>query len=249
MINQGIHSHVVICNWNQHADSIVKELHADVIRTKRPIIIITPNPADVPSAHHRAYQGVFIINGDPTDERFLRRAHLDTADSAIILADRRKGESADAYSIIIALAVESINPDVYTIVELLNHRNKIHFAHTQVDELVCVEEISEKVIAQSAITHGISEVYLHLLSATRDSNEIYIVPVPAFMSGWSFGRVTRWLDGKINIIPIGFINTGERLVINPEKPESARLEPGARLIVLAYEEPDLTTFKEHTHAD
>ncbi len=89
-----------------------------------------------------------------------------------------------------ALAIEAIEPQVHTIVELLSSRSRIHFRYTHVDEVVCVDELTEKLLAQTAITHGLSEFYMRLLTATEDTNEVYVVAVPeAFV-----GRTYRELE-------------------------------------------------------
>ncbi len=234
-----LNSHIVICNWNDKGDTIIKELHSNVHRNKKPIVIITRDPQSVPSSTEEEYQKVFIISGDPSDEKILRRASLDTADSAIVLSDFERGEYADAYSIIIALAIETINSDVHTVVELQKSRNKIHFKNSHVDEIICVEEITEKLVAQSAISHGISSIYLHLLSATLDTNEIYIIPVPRHFCGLSFrGAMKRVLSDKAEFILIGYMSGGQ-IYINPAKDESGHeLKEGDRLITIAYSCPE-----------
>ncbi|NOY80035.1 MAG: hypothetical protein GXP31_03420 [Kiritimatiellaeota bacterium] len=190
-------NHFVICNWNDLGDEIVRQLHAPVVGDCRPIVIVTDRPEAVPQLEPEGdddpYRNVFVIPGDPASDRILARAAIDRADTAIVLADMREPEHADTRSVLIALAIEAIEPRVHTIVELLKSRNRIHFQHTSVDEVVCIDELTEKLIAQAALTHGLSEVYIRLLTATEDTNEIYVVPVPSAYVGKPYRALEKAL--------------------------------------------------------
>ena len=186
--------HYVICNWNDLGDQIIRELHAAVLGERRAIVIVTDQPERVPKVEPETdddpYHNVFVIPGDPTSDRILARASIAQAETAIVLSDPREGKYADTKSVLIALAIEAIEPRVHTIVELLNSRSRIHFRYTHVDEVVCVDELTEKLLAQTAITHGLSEFYMRLLTATEDTNEVYVVAVP---EAW-VGRTYRELE-------------------------------------------------------
>ncbi len=190
-------NHFVICNWNDLGDEIIRQLHAPVVGDCRPIVIVTDRPEAVPQFEPEGdddpYRNVFVIPGDPASDRILARAGIDRADTAIVLADMREPEHADTRSVLIALAIEAIEPRVHTIVELLKSRNRIHFQHTSVDEVVCIDELTEKLIAQAALTHGLSEVYVRLLTATEDTNEVYVVQVPPAYVGKPYRALEKAL--------------------------------------------------------
>ncbi|MBT7166290.1 MAG: hypothetical protein HN849_33535 [Victivallales bacterium] len=189
-LRKNLHAHYVICNWNESGDTIVRELHSAVIGDDRPILVVTDHPEDVPAGEPLdgpdPYRNVFVVPGDPSNDRILDRADVTDAETVIVLADTRDGEYADARSVLIALAVEAVNPAIHTIVQLRNARNRIHLEHTSVDEMVCVDELAEKLVAQAAITHGLTEFYTRLLTATEDTNEIYLVPVPPGFVGRTY---------------------------------------------------------------
>lgn len=202
-----IRDHIVMCNWTSKSDEIIKELHSGVIRDPRPIVVVTTQRGKVPESSEPHYQGVLVVPGDPADDRTLIRAGIEYANTAIVLADETQGEHADTKSILISLAIEAIQPRVHTIVELLNSKHRGHFDHTYVDEITCVDELSEKLIAQCAITHGISDVYLHLLTATDDTNEVYMVDVPRRFVGKTFRELEHFLIDyeEQDIIPVGLV--------------------------------------------
>jgi len=182
--------HYVICNWNDLGDQIIRELHASVLGERRAIVIVTDQPEAVPKTEPETdddpYHNVFVIPGDPTSDKILARANIAQANTAIVLSDPREGKHADTKTVLIALAIEAIEPRVHTIVELLRSRSRIHFRYTHVDEVVCVDELTEKLLAQTAITHGLSEFYMRLLTATEDTNEVYVVDVPEAFVGKTY---------------------------------------------------------------
>jgi len=190
MSGSALCNHFVICNWNDLGDDIVRQLHAAVTGDMRPIVIVTETPEAVPQTESTVvpdpYRNVFVIPGDPTSDRILARANIAAADTAIVLSDPSQGPHADTKSVLIALAIEAIEPQVHTIVELLSSKNRIQFQHTSVDEVICVDELTEKLLAQAAITHGLSEFYTRLLTATDDTNEVYAIDVPEAFHGKTY---------------------------------------------------------------
>ena len=200
-----LRNHYVICNWNDLGEEIVRQLHAPVVEEKKPIVIVTEHPEEVLPRELRQdtrkdsyeppqddlYHGVYIVPGDPTSDQVLARADIKHAETAMVLSDPREKEFADTKSVLIALAVEAIEPQVHTIVELLHSKNRIHFKHTLVDEIVCMDELTEKLLAQAALTHGLSEFYMRLLTATRDTNEVYVVAVPEDFEGHPYSEIER----------------------------------------------------------
>lgn len=200
----GLRGHTVICGWNDLGRQIIHELRSGVMEEHRPIVIVTDALEQLPSplrpsasvtneaetaADTDDFTEVLVVPGNPASNQALQRASIAAAETAIVLSDPREGEHADARSVLIALAIEAIEPSVHTIVEILKSQNRIHFQHTMVDEIVCIDEFSEKLLAQSALTHGLSEFYTRLLTATADTNEVYLVDVPERLVGKTYSEV------------------------------------------------------------
>ena len=71
----GVEDHIIICNWTKKSDLLVKELHNPSVEKKRPIIVITENPQDVPDFEEdETYRGIMIVKGNPSNEDSLIRA-------------------------------------------------------------------------------------------------------------------------------------------------------------------------------
>jgi voltage-gated potassium channel len=239
---------VVICGWNERGYSIIQQLHQDVIKDKKPILIVSENISDIEFTDNDIYNNVYIVNGDPSNVKILRRANIAAADTAIILAASKDRASADVTALTIALAIESMNAQVHTVVELMDANNKEHFKRAGVDEVIAVSEITERLLAQGAVTHGITRIFLNLLTYSEQTNEIYKLPLPESGAGLTFGNIlTRLIEHQA--ILVGVTRTGtpkdvtkhleleEEFIINPEG--DYRLRKGDNILVVAFSEPDL----------
>ena len=74
--------HLVLCNWAPRALEWIQEVHSKIIQEKRPIVIIHDNPEeiDLPDKQEDpAFNDVYIVKGDPTNEVILRRARVPRA--------------------------------------------------------------------------------------------------------------------------------------------------------------------------
>jgi len=143
-MNSVFKGHVVICNWNSRGKGIVFALKA---LCERPIVIVSEDPYAVVQ-EVGSLSNVFVLSGSPAQKAVLEGADVRSALSVLVLAAEGLGRSADALSVQIALMVEKIQVTVYTVVELLDIRNKGHFAWTKVDDLVADQDLSVKLLAQ-----------------------------------------------------------------------------------------------------
>lgn len=262
----GLRDHIIICNWSSKADIIVRQLHDVSVHDKRPIIVITERPEQIPRTTDPAYRGLLMIGGDPADKEILERADVQNAKTVVVLADESDPENTDAKSILIVLAIDAINPNVHVIVELLYSRSETYFKYTHVNEIVCLEQLAEKLLAQSALTPGLSQVYMDLLTQSLETNEIYQEEVPEVFVGKSYREVEKKIismDEK-DIILIGFATIGEKIaedqivvnskgraikekivIINPKSSSSDKFsknykfQKGDSLFLIAYEKPEL----------
>ena len=145
-------NHIVICGWNHRGFEIVQAVHS---MHDFPVVIVNKSIDDI-VGQVGLMPNVFIIPGDCANETILKSADVGFARSVVVLSDVTLGESTDARSVEIALAVEKIQVSVHTVVELKSVLNKPHFSWTKTDELIADEEVSVKLIAQG-IRHVLSQ--------------------------------------------------------------------------------------------
>jgi voltage-gated potassium channel len=227
-------AHIVICGWSPKGAEILKELHAEEVEDKRPVVILANlelSPTGDPLAT--------FIRGNPSNAADLHRANIEKADTAIILADDTNpslsADDIDAKTLLSALAVESINPNVHTCVEVIRSENKQHFERAKADELVVSAELTGALLASAAIHHGISFAVADLLTHPGGT-EFYSIDPPDELLGKTFGTALEWLKANRDTIAIA-IATGEKSYdINPAS--DRKIRPGDRLLVIAEAPPE-----------
>jgi len=211
-----LENHVVICNCSEQVRRIVGELHAAAVLDKPDVVLLVQdvalwrqNPEWHPQRHNGYTQDHFFVlvrEGGPANQESLLAASIRTARAAIILADPRQGDLADARSTLVAMALEQQNPDVHTVMELISSVNREHLRATEVNEVVCVGEIAERLIAQSCITPGVKNIFESVLVNRPGTNNIYIMKLPKALAGTSYREVVRRaIMAKAPFQFIGFI--------------------------------------------
>jgi len=204
----GVEDHIVICNWTKKSDLLVKELHNPSVEKKRPIIVITENPQDVPDFEDdETYRGIMIVKGNPSHEDSLKRAGIESAETVIILADERLGDTADTKTIMTTIAIDHIVPDIHVVAEVLSSSNLPFFAYTFVNEIICLELLTERLLAQSCLTPGVSYIFADLLTQSSETNEIYVEEIPDHYIGKTFQELRKAIvsleDQDIILIGLG----------------------------------------------
>lgn len=120
----GFRGHVVICGWNGRGKAVVRQLLAS---GKRVSLVALERPAGLSPE-------VFFAAGNPSERESLIRGGIGAASAAVILSDPRF-EDDDSRTILTALAVESANPSVYSVMELHNPENERYARLARVDDI------------------------------------------------------------------------------------------------------------------
>ena len=150
----------------------------------------------------------------------------------IVLADNTNAsndpDDLDARSLLTTLAVESINGDAYSCVEVVKSENRQHFERTRADELVVSAELTGALLAASARTHGLTAVISDLLTHP-EGQELYRVPVPPELVGQTVRHALEVLKEVHDSLLVGVFVDGHCL-INP--PSGTLLPADAELLVV-----------------
>lgn len=230
MSNYHFEQHIILCEWNHRAASIIRELRLDPQSTQTPIVLV----ADIERKPIDS-ENLYFIRGQVSDET-LNRANLSHASTVIILGDDHLEETArDAKSILSTLTIESINPHTYTIVEIVNQTHAITCRRAQANEVIVSSNLSSMLISQATLNHGISEVISELLSF-QIGNQLYKIPLPHSKINQPFIDVFIYMKQTYQSIVVGMQKGKEGKVIsNPDTNEI--LEQGDYLIIIATENP------------
>lgn len=211
MTTSKVNNHIIICEWNHRAKAVLKELRSDPQTENLPIVLIADieeKPVDDPR--------LIFING-VVNEESLVKANLEQACTIVILGDDSVETTArDAKVVLTTLTVESINPQVYSVVELVDKANEQHCLRANADEIIVGSELNSHLIASAASDHGISRIISELLSS-RYGNELYSMPVPEQMIGSSFLDVFIAMKTKKNTTVFGVQKgRGGDFISNPD---------------------------------
>lgn len=216
----GYEGHVVVCGWNTTARDLIKELQTDDFKVK--IVVIAPvdkNPAG---------DGVYFVKGDPTEPADLERAGIPQASAALIFPTDDTND-ADMRSILTVMAIESVAPEVRTVVEVNNPRHADHFRRAHVDELLVSSQVGARLLARSALYPGLTELVADIVSGGEGS-ELYRIAIPDEYLGLSVDEVSARLrtDHRATLLSI---SRGGRAYVNP--PTDFRIESGDDAVVVA----------------
>ncbi len=242
-------NHIIICNWNEYCDRIIKELHSPLANPKTDIIVITEE--DINEEQLRSspeYKNVYFCKSDPTEHDVLKKAQVHRADSIIILADNRS-PNPDVKTAWIALAITRLGEDTKQspriVAEVKDHRNRQHLQDSGANELICPTEYGLGIIAQCATKAKLSLVYERLLKTSKETNEIYFVSSDLYHRSFK-GKSFKQVSGALNearsagnpLILIG-IKRDEDVKLNPKEKNFQTITDGDTLIVMAFKQPDL----------
>ncbi len=240
--NFEMEDHLVLCNWSERGLPWIREVHSKIVQDKRPVVIIhdSPEAIDLPDRQDdAAFNDVYIVKGDPTNEVILRRARVPRAHSVVLLSDDRQGEHADGKTILTCIAIRNICkgdhiPNVA--VECHNVNNRHHLLKAGADEIISSDELGLRLLARTALFHGMTRVYQELLTVGRDANEMYLLPIPERLLGRDFVEIAsmfvRYRDDKRSCLLIG-IQRGDEMILNPVGGDAGPLKEGDQLILLS----------------
>lgn len=235
-------NHLVLCNWGPRGLEWIREVHAKIVQEKRPVVIIhdEPDEIDLPDKQDEAaFCDVYIVKGDPTSEIALRRAKASRAHSIVILTDDREGKHADGKSILTCIAVRGLcrgekQPNIAA--ECRDSANRHHLKKAGADEVISSSQLGLRLLARTALFHGMTRVYQELLTVGRDANEMYLLPAPEGLLGKDFielsGMFMRYRGDKKSCLLIG-LQRGDEMMLNPIGGEAGPLQADDQLILLS----------------
>ena len=223
--------HIILCEWNDRTKEILKDLRADPRAAGVPIVLVADIDVKPVVDEH-----LYFVRGDLTEEH-LRRAGIEKAATVVIVGDRTLDYVArDAKAVLSVLTVESLNPDVYSIVELASEENVRHCERAHADEIIVGAEFSSRVISTATLDHGISTVLRELLSA-QVGQDLITVPVPPGLAGRPFFELFCDMKREHGMIVLAILrHGGGDVVTNPES--DTAVESADRLVVVSARDRD-----------
>ena len=208
--------HFVLCGWRQGFEKII-----DTVLTTNPditpdmVVLVNEAPGDdiEQLKNDIRFKELNYINGDFSDEQVLRRAQIETAERALVIADYSKNYSnleIDSRTVLAVLTMKNLNPSVYISAELLDEKFANHVELAHCDEVILTQEYEYSLLATASSGMGYSNVIRTLISDDADTG-ILISDIPSSYVGKTYGEYNEQLrkNGYPGGILVGLLlNTG-----------------------------------------
>lgn len=229
--------HIVICGWNRSGHHLIRHLLDDSTQRRHAIVAVAefeemPEGELTPEQRNHIY----FLRGDYTRIDVLESVGIRRARRAILLADKsrtRSDQDRDARTVLAALTIEKINPDITTCAQLLDRNNNVQLHVAGVEDVVVDDEVCGQLIASSVKTEGMLPVFTGILSMKGGSQGMRVA-LPEAWDGLSFGEAVQRAKQNHDALLIGIERQMEghpKMIVNP--PAKFQLLQGDKLILLA----------------
>jgi len=211
-------SHAVLCGWNVNAERILEGLSYLSGGGKRAVVLVNemdPEEFQALNARHKDMDLRFV-RGDFSNEKALRRASLSSARAAIVLSDtsgKNTLSNADERTILAALAIKAINPDIVTSAELVNPENEGHLRRANVDDILVYGEFNGFLLSSATISPAIPRVTKELLSY-QSRSFLKQVGVPLGFVGRTFAELSEHFLKSGTGVLIGFLSEEKKMSLD-----------------------------------
>lgn len=233
-----LYDHVIICGWTSKTEIIIREFRASREFCDTAIVVISQLDTDYSTISNDIRENVIFLHDDFTRVSALERAGVLRAKTVIILADtsnNRSEQDADARTILAALTVEKISPDVQTSAELLHRTYGSHLDLGKVNSYVVSGEYGAYLLAQEAMERGSMGVIDELLTCQR-GNEFYRTEIPEKWIGKDFNEAFVEMKSQHRAILVGVCEEGGEVYVNPDEHQ---FQHGDQVIIIAENQIDL----------
>ncbi len=229
---EDLEGHLIICGWNRKAEIIVREYDAAHRDDPMPVVVIARVEGQPTFFDPNLRTRVLFLDDDFTKISALKKAGVEKASTCVVLSDTTRGRNerdADARTILAALTVEKLAPNVYTCAELNRREYAQHLALGAVDDYVVGGEHSAFLLAQAALNRGTLNVFSELLSYEY-GHKFCRIEVPQDFIGKPFVDAFVEMKKKKNVTLVAVMDEKGKSHINAK---DRVLSKGDSLVVIA----------------
>ncbi len=211
-----LEGHSVICGWNAGVEPLLTELGLDENLRGIPVVLVNTKAQPYEVSHTGLRRDLlYYVNGDPTQIAVLEKAGIKRASRVVVMADdQHDGDAAarDARSVLAALTIEKMNPDIYSVVELMNAENQPHLEVAGVEAVIMRSDLSGRALASACRNPALMDVMMNLLTLQRGET-VHRLPGPKEPT--PFADLLARLKTDRDVLAIGVDTRGGRRQINP----------------------------------
>lgn len=206
--------HLVICGWKSDMKQVLHDiLEVSGMPNADHIVLISNVESEriEELKEDDLLSGLKFVRGDYFSEPALRRAGVDTAKKALILADTlesRGVSEVDSKTVMTVLTIRAISKDVYTTAEVLDRKYESYLKQALCDEILFSRDLSRQMLANTSALNGMSHIIHDLLARERGTSQIATAPIPDELVDSTYGELRKlYTDGERVLLGV-LENTG-----------------------------------------
>ncbi len=220
--DQGLESikyenHIIICGWNNHAESIIDTIFL-LSKQKQPKIILVN---ELPEREINTILDKFrknkvkFIRGDYTRNAPLERANIKDANAVILLPDLSQVDfsSADDKTLLATLNIKSSHSKLKVIAFIMNQENEIHIKRAKADEVFISDQFADFIIASNVMEPGLTDVLSEILNP-KGGNAISSLPIPPKFKGRKYEELFQYFKTQHNFLLLGVVSEVESIGVS-----------------------------------
>ena len=211
-----LNDHIVLCGWNENAESIIDSLRNLSEKNSLHLILVNEIHEDIVNHLRNKYKDIdlYFVAGDFTSEEILKRASIEEAHTVIIIPniDDEKIGSPDEKTIFATLTIKSVSSTVRVVAYLMHRENLTHIRRANVDEVVLSDDFGAYMLASHVMDPGIPQTTKGLLNASSDER-LRRVDIPSQFVGRSFDDLFEYFRSTNGWILVGMYSEEENLGI------------------------------------
>jgi voltage-gated potassium channel len=210
--------HIIICGFSSKLGILISEFMHHPKHHDCDIVLISKEtiPEQLKS------MGVFperlhLIMEDFTHMEHLRQAGITRAHIAVILSEaggNRSTHDIDARTMLAALTIEKLNPNVHTCAEIYHPEYADHLKMGGVDDVVIQGEVSGSLLARAAMQEGLMPFFKDLFS-NREGNFLTFIPTPLPLVGKDIAAALPYLHNHSKSVLVAVKPKSGELIVNP----------------------------------
>jgi voltage-gated potassium channel len=237
-----LRDHVLVCGWNRSGGTMLRELFAGGLPPGRGVVLVTEAPdypTDIPDDGIDMGQ-LYHVHGDYTQVDVLEKIGVRHASSVVLLTDEvvaRSPQDRDARTVLAALTIERMAPEIYTVAELHSRQNEELLRMAGVEEIVVGDWYAGMILGSVARNRGLVSVLDEILTG-RHGNAFHTVAVPDAWVGRTVADLHTELFVERRAVLISVERPDHEVVVNPDPELVLRVHD--RLVVLCHDPASLS---------
>ncbi|MBQ2315236.1 MAG: NAD-binding protein [Treponema sp.] len=193
--------HFIICGWRPGFEKILKTvLKSNPDISTDMVVLVNEAPEQMQLLKsHESYKDISFIAGDFTDESTLKRACIQDAERILVISDKSKDYSEleiDSRTVLAVLTIESMNPGLYVVAELMSPKFEKHLKMAHCDEIILTQDYEQALLATASSGQGYSHVISTLISSNDANSGILIGDIPPEFIGKTYGDLKKYEADK-----------------------------------------------------